>query len=177
MKTLFGLVGLFLFAQAHGNEISAVKTFKMSKEVNKSVLVEGTIANVYQCPPCPEGAMCKPCDRPNFTLKDLSSAETITVYIHPESTLSKDVKEAMGIKIYLHRKTNEMIYGLPAPYLGEAYYQTLRQKCAKKPSDSCCLSSIQNMQMIDASEAPETGCPPYSTRDTLKCKDSLKWCY
>ena len=75
MKALIGLFSLFFFIQVPGSEITSIKAFKMSKEVNKSVLVEAMIEYVYRCPPCPLNAMCKPCDRDNVVLKDLTSSE------------------------------------------------------------------------------------------------------
>ncbi len=177
MKALIGLFSLFFFIQVPGSEITSIKAFKMSKEVNKSVMVEAIIVYVYRCPPCPPNAMCKPCDRDNVVLKDLTSSETIKAYVQSGSTFHQNAKEGEKVKIYLLRKEKEEVYALPTPYQGESYYQNLRKKCAQAESGNCCLSSVQNMQMLDASEAPDAGCPPHSTRDMLKCKDSFKWCY
>lgn len=35
--------------------------------------VEGYVAKIYECPECPEGAVCKPCMPPNIIISDRKS--------------------------------------------------------------------------------------------------------
>jgi hypothetical protein len=53
---------------------------------NRVFRIEGYVLDIYKCPPCPPGAMCKPCIPDNITLVDspdrseLSKLKRLPIY-------------------------------------------------------------------------------------------------
>jgi hypothetical protein len=47
-----------------------IQEFKAANYDSGNYTVEGYVVAVYKCPPCPEGAMCKPCERDHITVSD-----------------------------------------------------------------------------------------------------------
>jgi len=56
------------------------------------------------------------------------------------------------------------------------YYTTLHEECLQKDSQSCCLSSVDAMEMGGYELMPMTGCVDGFGQNMLKCIDSLIWC-
>ena len=54
--------------------------------VNTTFRIEGYIFDIYKCPPCPKGAMCKPCIPESVVIsdkidqKDISSIKRLSIY-------------------------------------------------------------------------------------------------
>jgi len=46
----------------------------MKATLNKQVRIKGFITEVYECPPCPKGSTCPPCQKPHFWLADRANA-------------------------------------------------------------------------------------------------------
>jgi len=42
----------------------------MEDHLDKAVKVKAYVIEVYECPPCPKGTECKPCDQPHFWIAD-----------------------------------------------------------------------------------------------------------
>jgi len=49
------------------NEVT-IPTLNATKEIKECLTVEGYVSYIYRCPPCPEGARCKPCASPHFSI-------------------------------------------------------------------------------------------------------------
>ncbi|MBP6921072.1 hypothetical protein KBB89_00805 [Candidatus Gracilibacteria bacterium] len=78
---------------------------------------------------------------------------------------------ATGISKYSEYKSEQRIIHAFRPY-----YQGLARQCYENDSESCCLSSVSNMEAKRAVLIPETGCPVGTKENTLKCLPSYTWC-
>src|SRR5262249_6214987 len=74
-----------------------------------------------------------------------------------------------------------------ANYPPDSYYETLRRGCEHPRTgligflfgpekDSCCLSSVGDMEHGGFRLAPPQGCPPDEKGDMLRCITTYKWC-
>lgn len=66
-------VFLMLFAQNAGAaclETCSVKDYVTTPKQAGTFTVHGFITSKFQCPPCPQGAMCEPCAPDSITLAD-----------------------------------------------------------------------------------------------------------
>lgn len=68
------------------------------KQANESYLVKGFVTDTYECPPCPPGAMCKPCAPPHIRLADplanVSQSEIVVTFENRKSPGDPAVAEA-----------------------------------------------------------------------------------
>lgn len=163
-------------------EAVSVSSALKNKQNDQSLFVEAIITKVYRCPPCPQGAQCKPCDDEHIILKDPISADVIKAYVFYGSTFYQNAQEGKKVKAHvlwraIHSDGTGEYYHLPAAYPGKAYYSELEKKCQGKESENCCKSSFERLRQRGVREAPSSGCPEGTNKDMLKCKDSLKWCY
>jgi hypothetical protein len=79
--------------------------------------VEGYVADVYECPPCPRGAMCKPCipDYMDITeTKDPSKnpappEERLRVFVKNPTQFEKGKRYLLSVKIAGRRKAGQRV--------------------------------------------------------------------
>ncbi|MCC6749487.1 MAG: hypothetical protein IT371_17615 [Deltaproteobacteria bacterium] len=74
--------------------------------LNTEVRVKGFITEVYECPPCPKGNTCKPCDKPHFWLSDRANGpkdKALMVTDHPteQPKTKKKIKFEVGGQYYV----------------------------------------------------------------------------
>jgi len=71
-----------------------------------------------------------------------------------------------------------MISGIACARDLPPYYQNLADACIERDGHGhgCCMSSVYNMAQDNALVMPPEGCPPGTTRHTLKCPTSYSWC-
>ncbi|MDD3083698.1 MAG: hypothetical protein PHP82_01615 [Candidatus ainarchaeum sp.] len=96
---------------------TTISELKESFNIDKNYNIEGYVVKIYSCPPCPEGASCKPCMQDNIIISEknfllenyaLSSTEIILFVENPKQfELGK--KYVFSIKITNHNSTNELI--------------------------------------------------------------------
>jgi hypothetical protein len=75
-----------VFSQTHKRALLNFSDLQKFDGVNATFRIEGYIFDVYRCPPCPKGAMCKPCIPDNVVIsdkidqKDMSSIKRLRIY-------------------------------------------------------------------------------------------------
>ena len=99
------------------NQIITIHQLKQINQTSGNFNVEGYVVKIFTCPPCPKGAFCKPCMRPNIVISEhnqlletysLTETELILLANNPQQfALSKKYK--FSIKISDSRSTNEAI--------------------------------------------------------------------
>ena len=74
-----------------------VAQFKASPPVGKVAQIDGYVVDTYLCPPCPEGAMCKPCmSESSIFISDLphaagaADAPTIAIAVPDPAQFERD---------------------------------------------------------------------------------------
>jgi hypothetical protein len=73
MKTTILLLSIILcatpiLAQKAGRKYPWVKIETLDKATSDTVRLKAYVFDIYKCPPCPEGAQCKPCMENHLTV-------------------------------------------------------------------------------------------------------------
>jgi hypothetical protein len=102
-----------------GAKIYSVSELKAAKpKAGRAFWVEGFISKTYVCPPCPEGAQCKPCMKDNVVLsqtkKKLESyadvkADDLIVFTADSRSFAVGRKRRLKVKITDRKTTSEPI--------------------------------------------------------------------
>lgn len=76
-KHLFTIGLMFLAASSVISQSQKPPLLKFSDlqkydPANETFQIDGYVMDLYKCPPCPPGAMCKPCIPDNITIVDSS---------------------------------------------------------------------------------------------------------
>jgi hypothetical protein len=113
------LAVLLLSGSAHaGQKIYSISELKSAPPKSGRCWVEGYVAKVYVCPPCPEGKQCEPCDKPNVVLsatpkkleaKDGASEADLIVYTPDAKSFVVGRKRRLKIKLPEGRKKGEPV--------------------------------------------------------------------
>ena len=53
------------------------------------------------------------------------------------------------------------------------YYETLKKDCN---GDSCCLTSVETMELNGYKLLPDAGCPEGQVQNIYRCPTSYQWC-
>ena len=78
---------------------------KKNDRVEGSFRIEGFVLDIYKCPPCPPGAMCKPCIPDNVVItdtaepKDLSKVNRLRIYTEKVDQFEQKKKYSFTVKL------------------------------------------------------------------------------
>jgi hypothetical protein len=78
---VFGLIlmaSTVVFSQSAKPRLLTFADLQHYSPANETFRIEGYVLNTYKCPPCPPGAMCKPCIPDNITLVNSSDWSKIS---------------------------------------------------------------------------------------------------
>ena len=64
------LIPMSGFSQKKPKAYPLVKISTLDKSTSDTVRIKAFVLDIYVCPPCPEGMICKPCMENNFTAVD-----------------------------------------------------------------------------------------------------------
>ena len=73
--------------------------------VNETFQIDGYVLDIYKCPPCPPGAMCKPCIPDNITIADssdwmdVSKLKRLRIYTDKTDKFELKEKYRMTVKV------------------------------------------------------------------------------
>ena len=60
------------FSQSQKHALLKFADLQKYDPVNETFQIDGYVLDIYKCPPCPPGAICKPCIPDNITIADSS---------------------------------------------------------------------------------------------------------
>ncbi len=100
------LLGAPLTARAQ-DKPESVSAFLAQHPDSGPYIISAYVVDVYLCPPCPDGAYCKPCIPDNITLSDLPSltqpqahgSPTLRVFLSPSQAAHLQVGRRYDIQI------------------------------------------------------------------------------
>lgn len=112
-----GLAALLVLAPAaHGQgEPESVATFQSEHPQTGTYTLSAYVVDIYLCPPCPAGAMCKPCIPENITLSDVSSLPEASASHRP--TLRVFIEPSQATALTVGRRYELRVQAGPSPQL------------------------------------------------------------
>src|SRR5437867_1863690 len=82
---------------------------KKNDGIDGSFRIEGYVLDIYKCPPCPPGAMCKPCIPDNVVItdtadpKDLSKINRLRIFTDKPDQFEQKKKYSFTVKLKIGR--------------------------------------------------------------------------
>lgn len=80
------LIGSITLAQSKkSRKYATVKLFEVNGSKEDTLEFKAKVKSIYKCPPCPEGAQCKPCIGDHVEVTDGNKEHDIRVFTHEPS--------------------------------------------------------------------------------------------
>ena len=110
------------FPPAQNFEFTTISDLKEKRPDSGSFDIEGYVAKIFSCPPCPAGAACMPCMEENIVISEravtveaytaLTRSELILFVQNPERLFMIGEKYQFSIRVRDERTTDEPINDL-----------------------------------------------------------------
>ena len=105
LATLLAPTTFTLGQEPAKSPLLAFDDLKKNDRIEGSFRIEGYVLDIYKCPPCPPGAMCKPCIPDNVVItdtadsKDLSKVNRLRIYTERADQFEQKKKYSFTVKL------------------------------------------------------------------------------
>lgn len=102
---LYLLVHSLAIAQCIDGKYPLTKFKNIAEVTSDTFRISVMVVDVYRCPPCPEGAQCKPCIGDHILVKEnKSGAEALRVFTRDPDQFTKDKRYVLTVRSRTHVK-------------------------------------------------------------------------
>jgi hypothetical protein len=105
LATLLGPATLTLGQDSTKPPLLTFDDLKKNDGIDGPFRIEGYLLDVYKCPPCPPGSMCKPCIPDNVVItdsaepKDLSKINRLRIFTDKPDQFEQKTKYSFTVKL------------------------------------------------------------------------------
>ena len=105
LATLLALATFTLAQESAKPPLLTFDDLKNNDGIDGPFRIEGYVLDIYKCPPCPPGAMCKPCIPDNVVItdtagpKDLSKINRLRIFADKPDQFERKKKYSFTVKL------------------------------------------------------------------------------